>query len=146
MRNNVRQLVYAGLTLSQACKQFVQIFQKEYQNNLNFQLQNYNRPKFQRQRCFNPLYIKYCEEQFSGRNGSEDLLEQKILRVLKKKQKVEYQKYNKGSACVVATVTLLITRIQNAVIIFRQFLQWSFNLQAKIVKTQLHMGEFRFYQ
>ena len=28
------------------------------------------------------------EEQFSGRKGSEDLLEQKILRVLKKKQKL----------------------------------------------------------
>ena len=52
---------------------------------MNFQLQKYNRLNFQRQRCFNPLYIKYCEEQFSG---SEDLLEQKILRVTKKKQKL----------------------------------------------------------
>ena len=84
---------------------------KDCQDELDFHLQKADRSKCPRRRDFNSLYIKYCQEHFGGRNGTEmfNKLEERINDFMKvhEEAKIAYQVYNKdeGSALILAIMT-----------------------------------------
>ena len=57
VRKEANSLFLNNLIPSQACNKFLQNLKKDYENNLNFHLQKFDRSKCPRRRDFNSLYI-----------------------------------------------------------------------------------------
>ena len=117
VKEKINSLFELGMSLSLVCKEFLQNFRKDCDDELMFYKQKADRSLCIRRRDFNFLYSQFYKEKFGGKNEAAmfDKMELKIKEYLNeyKDTRINYQLFDGVSEqpLTITIVTALMCRI-----------------------------------